>query len=332
MGQNKRIWENGIDGQLIEGRWVFPCWVYGNIEGFLILMDSSLDIETNRKAIENTVTFISAKLLESMMLSQSIFKENYHTIESLFYESQNEAVVRHRLMLMGISSAETFRIIGFACANPGGRSYLELQQKWSWINAVLSKLFLQSVICFSVDDMFTAVIFYNISSKYNNDSVIRDTLSSVAKEHIRDSSVKCAFSDNITRYSEFPQTFSNLRKTLKYAFVFAGDKQVCAYNDMEQVELVAAIMHTPEYSHVRQSIIQPICEYDRLYKSGLWDSLRACLEYDNLGDAANALFIHKSTLRYRLQKINTLTGQNYFTATGKFMLQLAAIAHQLEIS
>ncbi len=188
----------------------------------------------------------------------------------------------------------------------------------------------QNVICFNVDDFFAAVIFYRASSKYNNDTVINETLTRLSRSEIANSNIKMAFSPSISEFNDFPKELINLRKNLKYLSVFAPSKQICAPNDMEQIRLVASIMDTDQYSYIQEKIIKPIQEYDTLYKSELGLTLKICLEFESLGDAANALYIHKSTLRYRLQKIAAITGENFFSSTGKFMLQVAFIAHQLE--
>lgn len=317
------------DGMIVNKKWVFPCSVHNNIEGFLIIDDENLDVEKYRKVIQNTVTFVSVKLLESLMLNQGILRNNYQTIESLFYKAQDKEVIRHRLMLMGIKEVDAFRIVGFSGTNPGDHSFFGLQQKWTWINDVMTRTF-QNVICFNVDDFFAAVIFYRASSKYNNDTVINETLTRLSRSEIANSNIKMAFSPSISEFNDFPKELINLRKNLKYLSVFAPSKQICAPNDMEQIRLVASIMDTDQYSYIQEKIIKPIQEYDTLYKSELGLTLKICLEFESLGDAANALYIHKSTLRYRLQKIAAITGENFFSSTGKFMLQVAFIAHQLE--
>lgn len=317
------------DGVIVDGKWVFSCCVHDNIEGFLIIDDKSLDVGKNRKLIQNTVTFISVKLLESKMLSQSMLRNNFQVIESLFYKAADKEVVRHRLMLMGIKEVDAFRIIGFSGVKSNDNSFFSLQQKWAWINDFMSRNF-QNIICFHMDDIFASVIFYRESSKFNNDTVISEMLMRISRTELADDSIKMAFSPSIKEFGDFPKELISLRKNLKYLFVFAPSKQICAPDDMEQVRLIASIMETEQSEYIHRKIIEPIQEYDALYKSELWLTLRICLEFESLGDAANALYIHKSTLRYRLQKIANITGQNYFSSTGKFMLQVAFIARELE--
>lgn len=317
------------DSLLLDGKRVFFCRVHKNVEGFLIFGSQDFDVSQYRAAIENAVTFISVKLLESMMLTQSQLSGGYRAVEFLFQSGQDEETIRHKLMLFGINSIEVYRIIGFSCGGPESRSYLEWQHKWVYIQAAVARLF-PDAVCFNVDNFFAAIVFFKSSSKYNNDAVMKETLAAIMQDEVQDPHAKAAFSGNSVKCADFSSVFQSLRKKLRYAFAFAGDKQVLAHNDMQQVELVASIMKTREYETLRETIIKPLREHDELYKSELWDTLRTCLEFDNLGDAANSLFIHKSTLRYRLQKINAITGQNYFTSVGKFMLQVANIAQQLE--
>ena len=302
--------------------------MHSYIEGFLIIDDEKLDVSKYRKLIQSTVTFISAKLLESLMLNQGKLRNNYQVIESLFYNIKDKDVIRHRLMLMGIKEMDAYRIVGFSGTNLGNNSYFGMQQKWACINNVMTRTF-QNAICFNTDDFLATVIFYSASSKYNNDAVINETLMRLSCTELSNLNIKLSFSPSITEYSNFPKELINLQNNLRYLCVFAPSKQICAPNDMEQIRLVASIMETDQYDYIRKRIIDPIREYDALYKSELWLTLQICMETESLGDAANALYIHKSTLRYRLQKIASITGENFFSSRGKFMLQVAYIAKKL---
>jgi len=58
------------------------------------------------------------------------------------------------------------------------------------------------------------------------------------------------------------------------------------------------------------TVLQPIAEYDETNGSTLLESLRIYLENDRrLAVAADALFVHKHTLAYRLKRIEELTGR-----------------------
>ena len=76
-------------------------------------------------------------------------------------------------------------------------------------------------------------------------------------------------------------------------------------------------------------IISPIQSYDRQAKSDLWPTLEASFRHDKLEQVAEALHIHISTLRYRLQKIQSLTGYNYFNSRDRMTLYLAVLLFQV---
>ena len=59
--------------------------------------------------------------------------------------------------------------------------------------------------------------------------------------------------------------------------------------------------------------IKPIIEYDNTHNSSLLDTLEIYLDNKNsLATAAKIMYVHKNTILYRIDKINTLIDFNYF--------------------
>jgi sugar diacid utilization regulator len=78
--------------------------------------------------------------------------------------------------------------------------------------------------------------------------------------------------------------------------------------DLAQVVIMAT--SAPLIDSARQQIA-PLIEYDLLHGSALVDTLRAYLTQDrDVGATCSALFIHRNTLRYRLQQIAGLLDAN----------------------
>ena len=73
-----------------------------------------------------------------------------------------------------------------------------------------------------------------------------------------------------------------------------------------------------------QRWLGPLIEYDRARNADLVRTLSEYLERGgSLDQAAETLFIHRSTLKYRLGRIATLTGVDLADPDARFNLQLA---------
>lgn len=100
--------------------------------------------------------------------------------------------------------------------------------------------------------------------------------------------------------------------------------------DFDAVSIVSALISSNQHLLLRESVINPVIMFDSKYKSNLWGTLSECLSTDKIEQAAVNLHIHSSTLRYRLQKIENLTGYNYFNLHGKIVLYCAWLLYMTD--
>ena len=82
------------------------------------------------------------------------------------------------------------------------------------------------------------------------------------------------------------------------------------------------LLHT-----IYREILAPLLAYDQRSGGALIATLRCYLKYLNLSLAAKELFIHRHTLRYRLEQIESLTGLQPNKPAHAFQLQMALMIH-----
>ena len=75
--------------------------------------------------------------------------------------------------------------------------------------------------------------------------------------------------------------------------------------------------------------IGPLVAYDADHGTQLTETLRVLFQTRSFRDAAEALFVHKSTLKYRIKRINELLGGDYTDSETFFNLQVALRIHQM---
>ena len=62
-----------------------------------------------------------------------------------------------------------------------------------------------------------------------------------------------------------------------------------------------------------EKVLDPLLQYDHDHSNTVFqDTLRAVSRTENLKEAAEVLHVHENTLRYRMQRINDLTGLDLF--------------------
>ena len=104
---------------------------------------------------------------------------------------------------------------------------------------------------------------------------------------------------------ELPDAYGEARQALVIGSMINenGDFQL-GYQELGAKRLLYLIIDHPEVDRFLSENLSPLEAYDEEWESELVDSLRVYLQHGaNLNSAARGLFIHRHTLRYRLEQI-----------------------------
>ncbi|HEY9756151.1 MAG TPA: helix-turn-helix domain-containing protein [Oculatellaceae cyanobacterium] len=104
---------------------------------------------------------------------------------------------------------------------------------------------------------------------------------------------------------DLPEAYREARQALVIGSMVHGDNEfITSYGDLGVKRLLYLMIDHPELERFYEENLAPLESYDAEWESELVPSLRVYLEHGaNLNSAARALFIHRHTLRYRLEQI-----------------------------
>ncbi|HEY9732617.1 MAG TPA: helix-turn-helix domain-containing protein [Drouetiella sp.] len=104
---------------------------------------------------------------------------------------------------------------------------------------------------------------------------------------------------------DLPEAYREARQALIIGSMVHGDKDfVIGYGELGIRRLLYLMIDHPELERFYEDNLAPLEAYDTEWESELVPSLRVYLDQGaNLNSAARALFIHRHTLRYRLEQI-----------------------------
>lgn len=104
---------------------------------------------------------------------------------------------------------------------------------------------------------------------------------------------------------DLPEAYREARQALVIGSMVHGDNEfVTSYGELGIKRLLYLMIDHPELDRFYEENLALLEEYDLEWESELVPSLRVYLEQGaNLNSAARALFIHRHTLRYRLEQI-----------------------------
>lgn len=102
------------------------------------------------------------------------------------------------------------------------------------------------------------------------------------------------------------------------------------FGELNVYRLLFLLEHHPELAAFRQEIIGPLIEYDRAQGTQLIETLTAYFAHKgNLSQTAEAMFIHRNTLLYRMERIREISGLNLDNPETRLSVELALRAHRL---
>jgi purine catabolism regulator len=102
------------------------------------------------------------------------------------------------------------------------------------------------------------------------------------------------------------------------------------YNSVGIFQLLAQLEDQPALRKFCDQVAGPLVNYDKQHRSSLVETLNAFFNHHgNVSQTADALYIHRNTLLYRLERIQDLTGQDLDQADNRLALHLALRLWQL---
>ena len=130
-----------------------------------------------------------------------------------------------------------------------------------------------------------------------------------------------------TQPPEFPRSHSQALLALKMQVATGSPERATLFEDLGVYQLLSEI---PDINSVEEFIrrwLGPLIHYDTDKDARLVDTLSCYLECGgNYDITAKKLSLHRSTLRYRLQRIRDISGRNLNDPNTRFNLQLATRA------
>jgi purine catabolism regulator len=102
------------------------------------------------------------------------------------------------------------------------------------------------------------------------------------------------------------------------------------FGELHVYRLLFLLERHPELAAFRQEIIGTLVEYDRTQRSDLIETLTSYFAHKgNLSQTAEALFVHRNTLLYRMERIREISGLDLDNPETRLSIELALRAHRL---
>lgn len=162
------------------------------------------------------------------------------------------------------------------------------------------------VICMIKSDSVIFLVNYTPYVK----NCLENTINSVRKtiaNRFPGLKVSAGIGNSYGNINEIRKSYRQAEQALKVSRCEYGGNHTCIYNNLGIYLLFLRIDDAKFLEEYYYDLFMPIIEYDKSTNSKLMETFQAFLnENCNMDNASKKLFIHKNTLKYRLQKVENL--------------------------
>jgi len=148
-----------------------------------------------------------------------------------------------------------------------------------------------------------------------------------AKEEYPDIPARCGVGAPVDDLSQWRDSFRQAGQALEMARRLRNRKPLY-FPDLSVYRLLLQLEYHPELQTFKQEILGPLLAYEG--GGELLRTLEAYFESNaNLSQAADALFIHRNTLIYRMERIAEISGLDLDQTETRLAMQLALRIHRM---
>jgi sugar diacid utilization regulator len=155
-----------------------------------------------------------------------------------------------------------------------------------------------------------------------------ETLRAAIAAELDGSRCRMGVGDPCPQPSALPHSLREARLALRLQKASASAARTSVYADLDVLRMLAAVDDLSDVASFVHKWLGPLAAYDERKHTELVKTLTQYLQHGGGYEATSrALSVHRSTLKYRLQRIRELTGLDLSDPEIHFNLQLATRAH-----
>lgn len=150
-----------------------------------------------------------------------------------------------------------------------------------------------------------------------------------AESEFKDARLMSGLAGPTYSLTEWPEVYQRAVQAMKLAQRLRLNTLV-EYDSLGVYQLLTQLDDIPAVHQFSHQVIGPLVDYDRRHRSNLVATIAAYFEHHgNISQTAEALFIHRNTLLYRLDRIEELTKHDLQQSDMRLSLHLALKLWQL---
>ena len=317
---------------------VYPVVASHRIGAFLAVVKDSGDFsEYDRIILHNVVTVTALELVKKKAVAETEKRLAGDFFDELIASDLYEEEIARRLAFFGLEPQSPHLIVlvdidaqeGEEAAERGEAAAQDVKERLHWtVDEFMARHDLLGISASRSDSVVVLVQ----PGKMDTKEIIRlaGELQAVIAEMLPEISVSVGIGRPHRQLIDLRQSYYEASYAIKIRRLKGEPRVIASFDDLGSYGLLLGLQDTLSLEVFYDSVLGKLQDYDEQNSSDLVKSLACFLEANgHWGDAAEKLYVHRHTLRYRMKRVEEITGRDLNQSQDRMEFWLALKAKEL---
>jgi len=318
---------------------VYPVVASHRIGAFLAVVKDSGDFsEYDRIILHNVVTVTALELVKKKAVAETEKRLAGDFFDELIASDLYEEEIARRLAFFGLEPQSPHLIVLIDIDDADGddaggdrtdAAAQDVKERLHWtVDEFMARRGLLGISASRSD----SVVVLLQPGKMDAEEVIKlaGELRAVIQEMVPDVSVSVGIGRPHRQLIDLRQSYYEASYAIKIRRLRGEPGVIASFADLGSYGLLLGLQDTLSLEVFYDSVLGKLQDYDEQNSSDLVNSLACFLEANgHWGDAAEKLYVHRHTLRYRMKRVEEITGRDLDQSQDRMEFWLALKAKEL---
>ncbi|HOU29323.1 MAG TPA: PucR family transcriptional regulator ligand-binding domain-containing protein [Thermoleophilia bacterium] len=316
---------------------VYPVVASHRIGAFLAVVKDSGDFsEYDRIILHNVVTVTALELVKKKAVAETEKRLAGDFFDELIASDLYEEEIARRLAFFGLDAQLAHLIVLVDIdegegdvGERGEAAALDVKERLHWtVDEFMAR---RDVLSISASRSDSVVVLVQ-PGEADAAEVIRlaGELQGVVAEMLPEISVSIGIGRPHRQLTDLRQSYYEASYAIRIRRLKDERAVIASFDDLGSYGLLLGLQDTLSLEVFYDSVLGRLRDYDAQNSSDLVKSLASFLEANgHWGDAAEKLFVHRHTLRYRMKRVEEITGRDLGSSQDRMEFWLALKAREL---
>jgi purine catabolism regulator len=313
---------------------VYPVVASHRIGAFLAVVKDSGDFsEYDRIILHNVVTVTALELVKKKAVAETEKRLAGDFFDELIASDLYEEEIARRLAFFGLDPQSPHLIVLVDIDDQGdgagAEAAQEVKERLHWtVDEFMAR---HDVLCISASRSDSVVILVQPGKKDAREIIgMAGELQAVIAEMLPEISVSIGIGRPHRQLIDLRQSYYEASYAIKIRKLKGEPRVIASFDDLGSYGLLLGLQDTLSLEVFYDSVLGKLQDYDEQNSSDLVKSLACFLEANgHWGDAAEKLYVHRHTLRYRMKRVEEITGRDLNQSQDRMEFWLALKAKEL---